>query len=104
MAPDGACGVAQSTARSNAERSRAISKGISKEIPQETRKCCRIRALTQETLVRAPAPSANVGAAFASVAKHEKVCSSGDFEGQMASRHARAAISKGQWLRSTSER
>ena len=55
------------------------------------------------TLVRAPAPSANAGAAFASVAEHEKACSSGDFECQVASRHARAAISSGQWLRSTAE-
>ena len=57
----------------------------------------------QTTLVRAPAPSANAGAAFANVAEHEKACSSGDFECQMASRHARAAISSGQWLRSTAE-
>ena len=55
------------------------------------------------TLARAEAPSANAGAAFASVAEHEKACSSGDFERQVASRHARAAISSGQWLRSTAE-
>ena len=42
------------------------------------------------TLVRAPAPSANAGAAFASVAEHEKACSSSDFERQVAPRHARA--------------
>ena len=55
------------------------------------------------TLVRAPAPSANAGAAFASVAEHEKACWSVDFERQVAPRHARAAISSGQWLRSTAE-
>ena len=32
------------------------------------------------TLARAAAPSANAGAAFASVAEYEKACSSGDFE------------------------
>ena len=55
------------------------------------------------TCVRAPAPRANAGAAFASAAEHEKACSSGDFECQVASRHARAATSSGQWLRSTAE-
>ena len=45
------------------------------------------------TLVRAPAQSANAGAAFASVAEHEKACSSGDLGRQVAPRHARAAIS-----------
>ena len=55
------------------------------------------------TLVRAPAPSANAGAAVASVAEQEKACSSGDVERQVASRHARAAISNSQWLRSTAE-
>ena len=47
------------------------------------------------TFARAAAPSANAGAAFASVAEYEKACSSGDFERQVASRHARAAISSG---------
>ena len=51
-------------------------------------------------LARAAAPSANPGAAFANVAEYEKACSSCDFERQVASRHARAAISSGQWLRS----
>ena len=55
------------------------------------------------TLVRAPAPSANDGAAFASVAEHEKACSSGDFERQEAPRHSGAAISSGPWLRSAAE-
>ena len=55
------------------------------------------------TLVRAPAPSANAGAAFASVAEHEKACPSSDFERQVAPRDARAAISRGQWLRSTAK-
>ena len=55
------------------------------------------------TLVRALAQSANAGAAFASVAEHEKACSSSDFECQMAPRHARAAISSGHWLQSTAE-
>ena len=55
------------------------------------------------TLARAAAPSANAGATFANVAEHEKACSSGDLERQVASRHARAAISSGQWLRSTAE-
>ena len=55
------------------------------------------------TFARAAAPSANAGAAFASVAEHEKVCSSSDFERQVAPRHVRAAISSGQWLRSTAE-
>ena len=55
------------------------------------------------TLARAAARSANAGAAFAGVAEHEKACLSGDFEGQVASRDARAAISSGQWLRSTAE-
>ena len=53
--------------------------------------------LNPTTFVRAPAQSANAGAAFASVAEHEKACSSGDFG------HARAAISSGQWLRSAAE-
>ena len=47
------------------------------------------------TFARAAAPSVNAGAAFASVAEYEKACSSGDFERQVASRHARAAISSG---------
>ena len=55
------------------------------------------------TLVRAPVLSANAGAAFASIAEYEKACSSGDFDRQVASRHARAAISSGQWLRSSVE-
>ena len=55
------------------------------------------------TLVRAPAPSANAGPAFASVAEHEKACSGGDFERRVASRHARAAISSARWLRRTAE-
>ena len=55
------------------------------------------------TLVRAPAQSANAGAAFASAAEHEKACSSGDFESQEAPRHAGAAISSGPWLRSAAE-
>ena len=38
------------------------------------------------TLVRAPAQSANAAAAFASVAEHEKACSSGDFGRQVAPR------------------
>ena len=40
------------------------------------------------TFVRAPAPRANAGAAFASAAEHENACSSGDFERQGASRQA----------------
>ena len=56
------------------------------------------------TLVRAPAQSANAGAAVASVAEHEKACSSGDFGRQVAPRHARAVISRGQWPRSTAEK
>ena len=55
------------------------------------------------TLARAAAPSANAGAAFASVAEHEKACSSNDFEREVAPRRTRAAISSGQWLRSTAE-
>ena len=55
------------------------------------------------TFVRAPAPRANAGAAFASVAEHEKACSSGEVERQVASRHARAAVTSGQWLWSTAE-
>ena len=42
------------------------------------------------TLVRAPAPSANAGAAFASVAEHEK--------------RASAVISSAKWLRSLPEK
>ena len=42
------------------------------------------------TFVRAPAPRANAGAAFASAAEHEKA--SGDFECQVASQHARARL------------
>ena len=55
------------------------------------------------TFVQAPAQSANAGAAFASAAEHEKACSSGDFGRQVAPRHGRAAISSGQWLRSTAK-
>ena len=55
------------------------------------------------TLVRALAQSANAEAAFASVAEHEKACSSGDFGRQVGPRHARAAISSGLWLRGTAE-
>ena len=47
------------------------------------------------TFARAAAPSANAGAASASVAECEKACSRSDFERQVASRHARAAISSG---------
>ena len=47
------------------------------------------------TFARAAAPSVNAGAAFANVAEYEKACSSGDFERQVASRHARAVISSG---------
>ena len=55
------------------------------------------------TLARAAAPSANAGAAFSSVAEHENACSNCYFERQVASGHARAAISSGSWLRSTAE-
>ena len=75
MAPDGACGVAQSTARSNAEfEAKRFRKGFRKGFRKK-----------RESV------------------EHEKACSSNDFERQVASRHARAAISSGQWLRSTAE-
>ena len=85
MAPDGACGVAQSAARSNAkfeaERFRRDfardSAGNAKALSNPT------------TLARAAAPSANAGAAFASAADHEK--------------RARAEISSAKWLRGTPE-
>ena len=48
------------------------------------------------TFARAAAPSVNAGAAFANVAEYEKASSSGDFERQVASRHARAMISSAQ--------
>ena len=91
MAPDGACGVAQSTARSNAKfEAERFRKGFRKDSARNA------KALSNPTtLARAAAPSANAGAGFAGVAEHEKACSSGDFERQVASRHARAAISSG---------
>ena len=55
------------------------------------------------TLAQAAAPSANAGAAFASVAEREQACPSSDFGRQVASGHARAAIPSGQWLRSMAE-
>ena len=45
------------------------------------------------TLARAAAPSANAEAAFASVARPKKACSSRDFERQVDSQHARAVLS-----------
>ena len=70
MAPDGACGVAQSAARSNAEfEAERFRKGFRKKH----------ESVVESKLVRVPAPSANAGAAFASVAEHENACSSGDF-------------------------
>ena len=97
MAPHGACGVAQSTARSNAEF--AISKGISKGTLQETRKRCRIQRRLLEPRLRA----LTLGRRLRVLPNTKKACSSGDFERHVASRHARAAISSGQWLRSTAE-
>ena len=100
MAPDGACEVAQSTARSNAEfEAVRFRNGFRNGFPAGNAKVLS----NPTTLARAAAPSANAGAAFAGVAEHEKAGSSVDFERQVASRHARAAISSGQWLRSTAE-
>ena len=97
MAPDGACGVAQSTERSNAKfEAKGFRKGFQKGFRRK-------RESVVESNDACSAPSANAGAAFAGVAEHEKACSSGDFECQVASRHALAAIPSGQWLRSTAE-
>ena len=73
MAPDGACEVEQSTARSSAHtmRSRVTSKGISKQ----KRKCGRIA----------------------------KACSSNDFKRSMTSKYVRAMISHSLWLPSAPE-
>ena len=62
MASDGACGVAleRDFERDSAGNAKALS--------------------NPTTLARAAAPSANGGAAFASVAEHEKACSRGHFE------------------------
>ena len=99
MAPDGACEVVQSTARSNAQFE---AERFQKQIERDSAGNAKVLS-SSTTLARAAAPSANAGAAIASVAEHEKACSSGDFERQVASGHARAAISSGQWLRSTAE-
>ena len=99
MAPDGACEVAQSTARSNAKfEAERFRKGSRKGFRRK-----RESAVESNDASRAAAPSANGGAAFAGVAEHEKACSSGDFERQEAPRYARAAISSGRWLRSAAE-
>ena len=100
MAPDSACGIAQSKARSNErfEAERFRKGGFARESARNAEVLS-----NPTTFVRALAPRANAGAAFASAAEHEKVCSNSDFARQVASRHARAASSSGQWLRSTAE-
>ena len=99
MAPDGACGVAHSIARSNAEFD---AERFRKNFERDSARNANVLS-NPTTSVRAPAPRANAGAAFASVAEHEKACASGDFERQVASRHARAVLSNPQWLQSTAE-
>ena len=99
MAPDGACGVAQSTARSNAKfEAERFRKGFRKGFRRK-----RESVVESNDACSSAAPSANAGSAFAGVAELEKACSSGEFERQEAPRHARAAISSGQWLRSAAE-
>ena len=121
MAPDGACGVAQSTARSNAnfeaERFRKrFRKGFrwKRESVVESNDACSSHGSEGERwggvcgCCRAAISSGWVAAergraVISSVAEHEKACSSSDFERQDAPRHARAAISSGRWLRSAAE-
>ena len=93
MAPDGACGVAQSTARSNAEfEAERFRKGFRKGFRGK-----------RESAVESNDACSSPGSDRYSVAEHEKACSSGYFGRQVAPRHARAAISSGQWLQSTAE-
>ena len=100
MAPDGACGVAHKAQLEAMQSSKQSD--FERDFERDSARKAKVLS-NPTTLVRAPAPSANAAAAFASVAEHEKACSSGDFERQVASRHARATISSGQWLRSTAE-
>jgi hypothetical protein len=113
MAPYGACEVAQSTARSNAQfevRSRAISKGISKEkeaLPKVLSK--EKEACSSNDLERSVASKHVSSSDFeCAVASHEKeACSSTDFERSVAFRRskkqARAVTSNAQLPKSKLE-
>ena len=105
MTPDGACGVAQSTAQSNADfKAERFRKGFrnSKGTPQETRKCCRIqrrlfeprlRALTLGRLCECCRTRKGVLERWFRVPSGFAARPSSHFERPVATEHGRAVIS-----------
>ena len=82
MAPYGACEVAQSTARSNAQfEAELLRKGLRRKNKHD-RNCCRRKKSMLESAL-----------------EEKKTCSSSVFERSVASKHASAVISSAQWPR-----
>ena len=81
MAPYGACEVAQSTARSNAQFDAELFRKGFRRKNKHDRNCCR----RNKSMLESPF--------------EKKTCSSSVFERSVASKHASAVISSAQWPR-----
>ena len=82
MAPYGACEVAQSTARSNAQFEAERFRKEFRRKKKHCRKCFQMKKTCSKVL-----------------SNEKEACSSSDFECSVASKHTRAVISSAQWPR-----
>ena len=96
MAPYGACEVAQSTARSNAQFGAELFRKGFRRKNKHDRNCCRRKKHARRCFRRKNKCSSSVFER--SVASKEKeACSSIDFKRSVASKHTRAVLSSAQW-------